>query len=85
MTSEQVRAYLLHLMDCGVSRGYAVVCRNALRHLYRDTLKRPDWVSVSEIPRPKRERRLPVVLSCDEVQKLFTAPDQKEELDRVWT
>jgi site-specific recombinase XerD len=54
-----------------VSRGYTVICRNALRHLYRDTLKHPDWISVSEIPRPKRERRLPVVLSRDEVQRLF--------------
>src|SRR5436190_11576877 len=36
-----------------------------------DTLKRPDWVSMSEIPRPKRERRLPVVLSREEIQWLF--------------
>src|SRR4249920_2351896 len=71
VTREEVRAYLVQLIDRGVSRGYTVICRNALRHLYRDTLKRPDWVSVSEIPRPKRERRLPVVLSRDEVQRLF--------------
>ena len=71
LTCEEVRAYLVQLIDRGVSRGYTVICRNALRHLYRDTLKRPDWVSVSEIPRPKRERRLPVVLSRDEVQRLF--------------
>ena len=71
LTCEEVRAYLVQLIDRGVSRGYSVVCRNALRHLYRDTLKRLDWVSVSEIPRPKRERRLPVVLSREEVQRLF--------------
>ena len=46
LTCEEVRAYLVQLIDRGVSRGYTVICRNALRHLYRDTLKRPDWVVV---------------------------------------
>jgi integrase/recombinase XerD len=69
LTHEEVRAYLIQLIDRGVSRSYTVICRNALRHLYQDTLKRIDWLS--EIPRPKRERRLPVVLSRDEVQRLF--------------
>jgi integrase/recombinase XerD len=69
LTREEVRAYLIQLIDRGVSRSYTVICRNALRHLYQDTLKRTDWLS--EIPRPKRERRLPVVLSRDEVQRLF--------------
>lgn len=69
LTREEVRAYLVQLIDRGVSRSYTVVCRNALRHLYQDTLKRADWLS--GIPRPKPERRLPVVLSRDEVQRLF--------------
>lgn len=69
LTREEVRAYLVQLIDRGVSRSYTVLCRNALRHLYQDTLKRADWLS--GIPRPKRERRLPVVLSRDEVQRLF--------------
>ena len=43
--------------------------RNALRHLYTDTLGRPDCVE--KLPRPKREQRLPVVLSREEVQRLF--------------
>jgi integrase/recombinase XerD len=66
---EEVREYLVHLVQRGVSRGCCVLYRNALRHLYRDTLGRPDWLA--EFPRPKRERRLPVVLSRDEVQRLF--------------
>jgi site-specific recombinase XerD len=69
LTREEVRSYLVQLIDRGVSRSCSVICRNALRHLYQDTLKRPDWLS--EIPRPKREYRLPVVLSRDEVQRLF--------------
>ncbi len=40
-TVEDVRRYLLQLMDRGLSRSYGVLQRNALRHLYRDTLGAP--------------------------------------------
>ena len=68
---EDVRAYLVDLLDRGVTRSSCVVVRNALRHLYTDTLGRPDCLA--RVPRPKRERRLPVVLSREEVQRLFAA------------
>ena len=32
LTREEVRAYLVQLIDRGVSRSYSVICRNALRH-----------------------------------------------------
>jgi site-specific recombinase XerD len=62
---EDVRKYLVHLCDRGISRSLFVLQLNALRHLYKDTLKRPDWLK--ELSRPKSEIRLPVVLSqrCD--------------------
>ena len=41
----------------------------ALRFLYRRTLKK-DWL-VAHIPFPKREKRLPEVLSVEEVSKVF--------------
>jgi site-specific recombinase XerD len=66
---EDVRSYLVHMMERGVARSTAVVVRNALRHLYTNTLGRPDCVE--KLPRPKREQRLPVVLSREEVQRLF--------------
>jgi integrase/recombinase XerD len=66
---EDVRAYILHLLDRGIARSSCVVVRNALRHLYTDTLGRPDCMQA--VPRPKRERRLPVVLSRQEVRRLF--------------
>jgi site-specific recombinase XerD len=69
LSGEDVRAYILHLLDRGISRSSCVVVRNALRHLYTDTLGRPDCLQA--VPRPKRERRLPVVLSRQEVQRLF--------------
>lgn len=66
---DDVRSYLVHLLDRGLARGSCVVARNALRHFYTDTLGRPDCVE--SLPRPKRERRLPVVLSREEVKRLF--------------
>jgi integrase/recombinase XerD len=68
---EDVRAYLVQLLDQGVTRSSCVVVRNALRHFYTDTLGRPECLA--RVPRPKRERRLPVVLSREEVQRLFAA------------
>lgn len=68
---EDVRAYLVQLLDRGVTRSSCVVVRNALRHFFTDTLGRSDCLA--RVPRPKRERRLPVVLSREEVQRLFAA------------
>jgi site-specific recombinase XerD len=68
-TAEDVRAFMIHQLDCGLSRSYCVILRNALRHLFVDTLGRTD--ELKAVPRPKREQRLPVVLSRQEVQRLF--------------
>ena len=68
-TAEDVRAFMVHQLDRGLSRSYCVILRNALRHLYVDTLGRTD--ELEAVPRPKREQRLPVVLSRQEVQRLF--------------
>jgi integrase/recombinase XerD len=69
LSQEDVRGYLVHLMERGVARSTAVVARNALRHLCTNTLGRPDCVE--KLPRPKREQKLPVVLSRKEMQRLF--------------
>ena len=68
-TAEDVRAFMVHQLDRGLSRSYCVILRNALRHLFVDTLGRTD--ELKAVPRPKREQRLPVVLSRQEVQRLF--------------
>ncbi len=72
-TAEDVRAFLIHELDCGLSRSCCVIQRNALRHLYMDTLGRTD--ELKAVPRPKRERRLPVVLSREEVQRRFAVTE----------
>jgi len=69
LNQEDVRNYLVHLMELGLARSTGVLVRNAIRHLYTDTLGRPDCLE--KLPRPKREQRLPVVLSREEVQRFF--------------
>jgi integrase/recombinase XerD len=69
---EQIRQYQLHLRETRKA-SWAVfnqsVC--ALRFFYRVSLGK-DWL-VEHIPFPKREKKLPVVLSLQEVARLLTA------------
>jgi len=78
---EDIRAYLVHLIEQGLARSRCVVVRNALRHLFTDTLRRPDCVE--KLPRPKRERRLPVVLSREIIQEVPQLPAGEEEVQLV--
>jgi site-specific recombinase XerD len=70
--AEQVRQYLLHIVhekkQAWASYKQALA---ALRYLYRWVLQGPEVVQDIRCPRP--ERRLPVVLSFDEVQRFFAA------------
>ena len=69
---KNIRAYQLHLVDeKWISTSYLNVTVCALRFLYGVTLKR-EW-EVSRIPLARREKRLPVVLSTDEVGQFFRA------------
>jgi len=71
---EEIRRYQFHLVQVRRS-SWAVfnqtVC--ALRFLYGTSLKRP-W-SIEQIPFPRQEKKLPVVLSCQEVHRLLAAVD----------
>ena len=70
---EDIREFQVHLKNHGASAMTItqVVC--ALRFLYRRTLRR-GWM-IEEIPFPRRAKKLPEVLSRDEVQQLLSAPD----------
>jgi site-specific recombinase XerD len=74
MGEEEVRSFLLYLLEErklsheSYRQGYA-----ALKFLYRVTLKRP--FEVDSIPRPRKRRRLPNVLSGTEVEALLAAFD----------
>ena len=70
---EHVRQYLLHLVeDKHASSSSVNLANSALKFLFRVTLHRQE-PPTQKLPCAKRERRLPVVLSHDEVQRLLDA------------
>jgi integrase/recombinase XerD len=77
MGADEVRQFLLY---CTEQRKLAPSTlrqvQAALRHLYAVTLNRP--VAVEWLPTPRRQRRLPVVLSPDEVASLIAAVRQEK-------
>lgn len=72
LTEGDIRSYLHYLIDeahlapSSVNQGF-----NALRLLYVDLYKMP--FKIGSVPRPMRERKLPDVLSLDEVRDIFFA------------
>jgi integrase/recombinase XerD len=69
---EHVRAYQLHLLERQVHQSILIQTVCALRFLYEKTLHQP-W-TVDYIPFPKKIKKLPVILSRDEVQTLIQTP-----------
>jgi integrase/recombinase XerD len=73
LTPEHVRSYLVHLVNEGVGEGVLVNTVCALRFLYHITLKR-DWsITARDVPFIKKAKKLPVILSLDEAQKLVVS------------
>lgn len=72
MGAEEIRAFLLYLVEeRKVSRETMRQVRAALRFLYQVTLNRP--TEIEWVPVPRRERRLPLVLSGTEIAALLAA------------
>jgi site-specific recombinase XerD len=72
LTEEQVRQYLLHLSTVQkVARGTHTIALCGIKFFYKETLARP-W-NVLDVARPKGEKKLPVVLSRDEVWRILGA------------
>jgi integrase/recombinase XerD len=69
--ADEVRAYQLHLLERRVSWSSFNQAVCALRFLYRTTLGRPEQLAM--IPYGKRPKKLPSVLSPDEVLRLLDA------------
>ena len=73
MTNENIREFLLHLIQHrGQSASTVNQALNALRFLYVELYKTP--MVLGEIPRPKKERKLPSILNLGEVRKIFDVP-----------
>lgn len=70
LSDADLRQYLLYLIEQRKVEAATVnQVINALRFLYEELYKRP--IQVGELPRPKRERKLPVTLSAEEILLLF--------------
>ena len=70
LNEEDVRKYLMHLVeDDKLSSGSIGQAISAIRFLYVELYKRP--FMLNGIPRPLREYKLPVVLSLEEVKRIF--------------
>jgi integrase/recombinase XerD len=71
--AEEIRRYQLFLIQqkkLAWSSYKQIVC--ALRFFYAKTLKRP--FMLEDIPFPRHEQRLPLILSQEEVARILTAP-----------
>jgi integrase/recombinase XerD len=74
LAADQIRGYFLRLAQDKVSHSYHNQAISAVRFLYLEVLRLPE--RVENLPRPVRERkRVPIVLSRDEVTRLFKAVD----------
>ncbi len=73
--SEGVKAFLSHLaMDRNVAASTQNQAFNALLFLYREVLK-AEFGKLEGVARARRSKRLPVVLTLQEAQRLVTAID----------
>jgi site-specific recombinase XerD len=67
---EDIKSYLLHLMDERHLNWSTVnVASAGIRFFYAETLGRPDLAC--SIPKRKTPRRLPEILSAEEIERLF--------------
>jgi site-specific recombinase XerD len=69
--NQEVREWLLHLLRTGLSHSYANQALSALRFLHRSVLGAPG--TVAGVPRAKRKKTLPKVLSGEEVKRFLNA------------
>jgi site-specific recombinase XerD len=71
MGEEEVRHYLQSLVERGRSWGTIRQATSVLKFLYVETLGR-GW-KIDDLPRSRREKRLPLVLSIQEVKRIIEA------------
>jgi len=70
LDENHIREYILHLIDeKKVSRSYHNQAVSAIKFLYDDVLKMPKVVG--SLPRPRKKRKLPVILSREDVKRLI--------------
>ena len=77
LTSKEVKEYLLKLIDADkCSESYYGQVISAIKFLYKNVLKKEDVFI--DIERPKRNKKLPEVLSEEEVKRIFDSIHNKK-------
>jgi len=71
-TVDDIIAYQVQISARGRSDSTVRVATYALRGFFRDVLERRDW-DYARLPRPRRAKRLPEILSPEEVQFILDA------------
>ncbi len=71
LTNDDVRKYLLHMIEVqGRAAGTVNQVFNSLRFLYVELYEKP--FVIGSLPRPRKDSKLPDVLSENEVKRLFS-------------
>jgi integrase/recombinase XerD len=74
LSNQDIRSHLSRMLETGHWSAPSISqLINVLRFLYVELYHRP--LEIGEIPRPKREKKLPTVLSQEEVLKIFDSVD----------
>jgi integrase/recombinase XerD len=71
-SADDIIAYQIHVAARGLSDSVVRVATYALRGFFRQVLERGDW-NYARLPRPRRPKRLPEVLSAEEVETILQA------------
>jgi len=76
ISSEELRAYFVHLtVERKLSRSSVTTALSAVKFLYEAVLKQ-EWQEFG-LARPRAEKKLPVVLSVEEVQRVLNGVRQE--------
>lgn len=71
LNENDIKAYMKYLLERDVSSSYQNQAINAIKFYYEMVLRLPN--RYYHIDRPRREEKLPLVLSVEEIQRLFNA------------
>ncbi|MGO3708317.1 MAG: tyrosine-type recombinase/integrase [Mesonia hippocampi] len=76
ITKKDVINYLAEYTRLGQTSASGHMLVNALKFYYKNVKEWDDNLSFMKLPRPKKEKKLPVVLSQNECQRIFKAVNQ---------
>jgi site-specific recombinase XerD len=74
INNQDIKDYLEFLLDSGKSVSTLNLAINAIKYYYKNLLNRKFFAGV-DFKRPKREKKLPVVLSKEEIVRMIDLAD----------